>query len=104
MERDLFRVHHGKIIDEEDDITLIQLCNYCRIGSDRVIEMVEEGLLDPRGRSKSEWRFEFTSVERVKKAERLSRDFQLSLPGAALVIDLLERIDELERLLNIDPD
>lgn len=99
MENNIVRVYYGTIMEEEEDITLVQLCNYCRLEPGRIIEMVEEGILDPSGRSKNEWRFTFTSVERVRKVQRLRRDFELSIQGAALALDLLDRIEELEKFL-----
>lgn len=99
MDHRIFKVYQGRLIDEEDDMTLFQLSRLCGIETREIIEMVEEGILEPAGRSKNEWRFSFTSVERLKKARRLRRDFDLTLPGAALALHLLDRIEELERML-----
>ena len=40
-----------------------------------------------------------TSVVRVQKAQRLQRDLGVNLPGTALALELLDRIDALEARL-----
>ena len=59
------------------------------------IEMVEEGVLEPRGVTPAEWRFPGSAVTRAQKALKLARDLRVNWPGAALALDLL---DEIERL------
>jgi chaperone modulatory protein CbpM len=44
-------------------------------------------------------RFDPTSAARVARAERLRRDLNLNYAGAVLVIELLDRIDDLEARL-----
>lgn len=99
MTKEIVKIHEGIIIDEEQEINLFQLCHYCSLEPEYVIDLVEEGILDPSGHSKQEWRFKFTSVARVNKALRLQRDFELNISGAALALHLLDRIDELESIL-----
>jgi chaperone modulatory protein CbpM len=99
MNSELEKIYQGIIIDEEDDINLVQLCNYCELQQETVIDMVNEGIVEPLGQSKVEWRFSFTTVERLKRIKRLQRDFDLTLPGVGLAMDLLDRIEKLERML-----
>lgn len=53
------------------------------------------GLIDPKV-EKPEPLFEETIVARVRKIERLKADLGLNMAGCGLVLDLLERITELE--------
>lgn len=48
-------------------------------------------------------RFDPTSAARVARAERLRRDLNLNYAGAVLVVELLERIGELESRLPRSP-
>lgn len=98
MGNEMERIYQGIIIDEED-VSLIMLCRICNHSPDEIIELVEEGILEPRGQSKGEWRFSFTSVERVQRIKRLKRDFELTTAGVGLAMHLLDRIEELETLL-----
>jgi chaperone modulatory protein CbpM len=100
MEENIIRIYEGQLLEEENSITLIQLCQYCRLTPEEIIEMVEEGILEPSGKGKKEWRFSFTVVERVRKAHRLINDLDINLAGAALALHLLDRIEELETLAN----
>jgi hypothetical protein len=43
------------------------------------------------------WRFHIGSVRRVRMVRRLQRDLGVNLPGAALALELLDRIAKLER-------
>ena len=61
----------------------------------RAVEIVAEGIVEPSGASRAEWRFSGIATARVQRVARLQRDFGVNLPGAALALDL---IDELARL------
>ncbi len=99
MKNSIIRVYHGQITDDEKDLTLLQLCNLSRLTPELIIEMVNEGILDPVGASKKSWRFTFSSVENVCKAVRIQNDLEVNLAGAALALHLLDRIDQLEAML-----
>jgi chaperone modulatory protein CbpM len=99
MKYNIIQVCHGKILDDENDLSLIQLCNICNLTPEQIIEMVNEGILDPAGESKKVWRFSFTVVERVRKVQRLQNDFNVNLAGAALALHLLDKIEQLEIII-----
>jgi chaperone modulatory protein CbpM len=61
--------------------------------------MVHEGILDPSGRSVCTWHFPYSSVERVRRVMRFQHDLEVNLAGAALALDLLEKIACLEAML-----
>ena len=54
------------------------------------------GLFEPLSEA-AEPLFSRNSVFRIRKALRLKRDLHLNLDAVAIVIELLDRIDELER-------
>lgn len=92
----------GQLIGDETLITLDELCRNCTVEVEEVITLVREGILDPAGDALDEpgpglWRFHISSVRRVCTARRLQRDLGVNLPGAALALELLDRIAELER-------
>jgi chaperone modulatory protein CbpM len=78
------KVYQGIIIEEDADINLIHLCRLCNHSPKEIVELVNEGILVPLGRVKHKWRLTFTSIEQVKKAKRLQRDFELNFPGVLL--------------------
>lgn len=86
----------SEIFEELTDISPGRLCRECNIDAEYLLHFVEAGVITPvRGRHKSEWRFNRTSIIRLRKAERLRHDLGVNLAGAALALELL---DEIERL------
>jgi chaperone modulatory protein CbpM len=88
-----------EILEESAEVTLADLTRTCRVHAEWVLELVEEGVLEPLGPGGPQWRFSATSVVRVRKAQRLQRDLGVNLPGIALALQLLDRIDALEARL-----
>jgi chaperone modulatory protein CbpM len=95
----IIKVHQGRSVDEEE-LTLMQVSRLCRVSPECVIEMVHEGILDPSGRSVCTWHFPYASVERVRMVIRFQHDLEVNLAGAALALELLEKIERLEALLH----
>lgn len=90
---------NGIIIDEQTELSLHELCNACSHSAEWVIELVEEGVLEPAGYQQTEWSFNGKSLIRVRSAMRLERDLGLNLAGIALVLDLLDEIEILKSQL-----
>lgn len=85
----------GTILEEEVVLSLGELCRASQLSAERVIEMAEEGIIEPVGRSPERWRFRGVSLQRIRCAQRLEDDLGVNAAGVALVLELL---DELERL------
>ena len=68
------------------------------------MELVEHGVIEPIGQARSDWRFASISIVRVAKAKRLGRDLELGPSGLALVLELLDQIDELRSRLEFLSD
>lgn len=83
------------LLDEATELTLRDLCAACDLHAEALVEMVEQGMLSPRGTTPASWRFPGTSLKRVRTAQRLQQDLGVNLAGAALALELL---DELARL------
>lgn len=77
-------------------IPLIELCRYCRCQPHIMNRFVEVGLLEPVQAGDVPL-FGLSTIIRARKALRLRRDFRLTTDAVALVMDLLDRIEELER-------
>lgn len=91
------------IVLEEEEITLADLTRTCRVRTEWVMELVDEGVIEPRQRTGPQWRFSATSIVRVEKARRLQSDLGVNLAGVALALQLLDRIDALEARLRAAP-
>ena len=85
----------GEVLDERVDYTLRQVCRVCDVHAEIVLDMVMEGIVQPRGRSMKDWRFNGADIVRIRTAVHLQQDLQINLPGAAMVLDLLEEVRSL---------
>ena len=83
------------LLDETITWGFAEICTRCRVESDLVNEMINEGILDPEGSSVETWRFNAVAIKRIQVACRLQNDLRVNLPGAALALDLLEEIEKL---------
>lgn len=85
----------GTVLDESIRFTLVDLCRYAKTSPDLVIEMVEEGILDPEGGSVHNWVFDTKALKRLQVAIHLQQDLGVNLSGSALILDLLEEMETL---------
>jgi chaperone modulatory protein CbpM len=84
------------LLEEERGFTVDELCRICRQRAEAIVTMVEEGVLDPEeGEDPTSWRFPGTSVNHVRIVVRLQRDLGVNLAGAAVVLELLDRLARL---------
>lgn len=86
----------GKVLEAHDLVSMGDLCRSCTVEVETVTLLVEEGIIDPVGSKVEHWRFTVTSLRRVKTAMHLQRDLGVNLAGAALALELMDRISVLE--------
>lgn len=96
---------NGVLLDESFELSFHELCNACAISEDWVLQLVEEGALEPLNftehmQQTEQWRFTAVSLQKVQTAKRLQRDLQINPAGVALALDLLEQIDQLQTQLH----
>ena len=89
----------GSVVEEDVELTTVELCRACQTSEQEIELWVVEGVLQPRGGSRDAWRFGGDALARMRVARRLMRDLELNTPGVALALDLLDRIAELESRL-----
>lgn len=88
-------------LDESAILSLSELCHACSAHAEWVVELVEEGVIEPEGGPEpSGWRFYGTSLRRARVARRLQSDLGINLNGAAVVLELLEEIEVLRLRLS----
>jgi chaperone modulatory protein CbpM len=87
------------ILEEQTQLTLADLCRACAVHAERIIELVDAGVLEPQGREPARWIFTGASLHRARKALRLQRDLDIDLAGAALALELLDEIESLRARL-----
>lgn len=85
------------LLDESVELTMTELCTACRVSEELVIDIVAEGIVEPLGPERAQWRFSGVAVARIQRVIRLQQEFDVNLPGAALALELLEEIERLRR-------
>mgnify|MGYP001110332891 CR=1 FL=1 len=98
-------VFSGHIVEEEVELTLADLSRACCVNAEWLIELVDEGVLEPVEmppvNMKASWHFSGTSVYRVRTIQRLQRDLGVNMAGAALALALLDEMDTLRARLAV---
>ncbi|MGQ0696683.1 MAG: chaperone modulator CbpM [Panacagrimonas sp.] len=89
----------GVLLEEEVQFTLVELSRACRAEVEQLVLLVDEGVLTPSGDDPQHWQFEGATLQRARAVLRLTRELELSISGAALVLDLLEEIRTLKARL-----
>lgn len=90
------------LVSTGDVVTWVSLKQLCRIGgcsADWVVELVEQGILEPAGRDRATWRFHSSSLGVVTRVRRLQGDLGINLAGVAVVLALVEENARLKRRL-----
>ena len=90
-----------ELIDEQTTFTLVELCRSCDVEAELIEALVEHGIIEPSGRRGRHWCFPASSLRRTRVTLHLKRDLGVNLAGAALALELLERIEALEGRLRI---
>lgn len=79
-------------------ISLHELCQYEELTEQLIVEVVDHGIAYPvAGHTTVDWVFDTTSVHWLRKAVRLHSDLEIDWVAVAMVIDLLQRNEALEK-------
>lgn len=89
----------GSIVEDELTLTTVELGRAVHVNEASIELWVSEGVLQPSGASREQWRFSGRALSRVRVAMRLTRDLELNSSGVALALDLLDEIESLEAQL-----
>ncbi|WP_411883237.1 chaperone modulator CbpM [Polaromonas sp. YR568] len=90
----------GFILEDQEELTLDDLCRACAAQSDLIVDLVHEGVLAPLGAAPEVWRFTGVHLHRATVAVRLQRDLGVNPAGAALALELMDELDGLRAQLS----
>lgn len=94
---DAVDMREAQLVGEAGWIEASEICRLCRLELDAVIELVDLGLVSPRGYAPEQWQLPAAALPRLAVAGRLMRDLGVNVSGAALAVELLEAQRDLER-------
>jgi chaperone modulatory protein CbpM len=89
----------GCIVEEEMQFSVVELCRTCAVRRELVVELVQQGVLEPSGSGEESWRFPGSSLRRTRIAMQLQHDLGVNTAGAALALQLMDEITQLRMQL-----
>ncbi len=89
----------SEVLEDNPDLSVDDVCRVCRVSIEEIHIIVDEGIVEPVGRTAGHWRFRATSVQRIRSAAQLHQDLRIDWAGAALALDLLDELRELRARL-----
>jgi len=96
MNKDELKTISGTIISGDVTLSFTEICSATKVNPQLVLELIEYHIIQPQGNAESNWAFDHICLKRVRLARNFYHDLEVNLPGIALAIDMLERIDALE--------
>lgn len=78
-----------------ENMSLTELCEITVLPKDTIIEIVEHGIVEPRGREPDSWRFDTHMIVTTRRAVRLYRDLEIDWSGIAFALSLLDELEQL---------
>lgn len=83
----------GLVLNEQSLLTTNELCAACKVQIEWIVELVDEGILEPSGQATEHWRFSGSSLQRARTVRRLEQDLGVNIAGAALALELMDEND-----------
>ena len=84
--------------DKREPLSIHDLSRLSGIHPALIRELFRQGLIDPQQMTPG-LLFDDTVIDRIEKIMRLKNDLGVNFAGCGLVLDLLEKIDDLEKKL-----
>ncbi len=85
-------------MNQEYDVQLTfnEIVRACNDDRDWVVNVIEEEIISVSGRP-DEAVFSGFQLARLRRARRISRDFEASIPATALIMQLLDELESLRK-------
>lgn len=99
MTNDIHRLLQAVVVGQDCHLSLIELAQACGTTTERLIVLVQEGVLEPAGGLEPDWTFDDRALRRARLAVRFIDELHVNEPGVGLALDLLDEIDQLRREL-----
>lgn len=84
---------------EDSYLTIQEICVICHLSEPDVQVFIEHAIVQPD--TSNERRFTLRELQRLQKALRLERDLHVNHEGAAVILNLLDELEELRTRLDI---
>lgn len=78
-----------------EPISLDEVCQLFHISENDMHELITNEIIFPSDASANKLMFDLTQLPRIKRALRLHHDLEINFTTVALIMDLLDEMDEL---------
>lgn len=84
---------------EHSRLNLYELARAAGVHPELVERFIEYGLIEPLASEAPNPVFAISAIERLRRITRLRRDLGVNLPGVAVILDMRERMEQLQKEL-----
>jgi chaperone modulatory protein CbpM len=91
--------HAGEVLGATTRYTLVEASHVSGVRSEVIITLVTVGVLAPSGPAPESWVFTEFELLQLKRAWRLHRDLEVALESMPLVLELLDEVERLRRVV-----
>lgn len=91
----------GILVEDCYQVSFNELCAHYKISEPLLIEMLEQGLLDKPSTDLKQLNLDLKDIQRIESAFRLHKDLGINMPGVTLVLELLDKLDQMHQELEI---
>ncbi|OTG84900.1 chaperone modulator CbpM [Acinetobacter sp. ANC 4648] len=88
--------HEVEIVDENNNFDLKNFAQACGQSTDWVLQLLEYEILPARPEERIH-QFFGDDISRARRAYRLQRDFEASLAAVAMMMDLIDEVQQLRK-------
>lgn len=89
------KIFTGVVLDENIQLTFIEVCHYCEIPQDNLQQLLEHGLFDMSIETLNTVAFDYKMITRIQTANRLQHDLGVNLQGVLLALDLIDELNDI---------
>ncbi len=92
----------GILMNGNVTLTFVEVCHYCQLPEEVLMDWIAHGLLGDEVRSSvEEAKFNHEMMVRIRTAYRLHNELEVNVQGAILALELLDQIAEMQDELAI---
>ena len=89
------------VFDDQLSLTLVELSRACNAHAEWVLELVDEGIIDPLIKDSIHYHFSAACLKQALAVKHLQHDLGINLAGAAMVLELKQEIDRLHTHIKV---
>jgi chaperone modulatory protein CbpM len=80
---------------QSEPLSLEELMELCQSSPNFIQALIDFGILEAHSLPVEERAFDVNELRRIKAVQRLQRDLEINMAGAAMVLDLIDQLEEM---------